>query len=338
MPRHRNRRAALTLVVLGPLVAELALGSTPLHLAFLLILWLPVYGAGVLLIREAVARTRGRWSSILLLGVAYELVEDGIGLQALTSPHLYHAADWAPRLLGINTAYWEANVVYHVVFSVAIPILLVDLLFPSGRGRAYLGRTGLVATAVVAMLGVAILRLSVPPSQDPDYTVPAAALAAVVAAVVLIAVVALWLLPRLPARAPGDEAVPSHMALRLTGGAAAFSFMALLFPFWGAHHPAFTQGNWVLVPMAAAACIVAGLAVLVRRWFASPSWGDLQMLSLAGGALIGHTAFGVVGVARETFDRAGLVGVGLLTVWLLVVQTRRLSRRDESTRRASWMS
>src|SRR5215469_652381 len=149
--RSRNRLAALTLVVLGPVIAELALGSTPMHLAFLLILWLPIYGAGVLLIREAVVRTGGGWPGVLLLGVAYELIEDGIGLQALTSPHLYRAAEWSHRVLGINTAYWEANVVYHVVFSVTIPILLADLLFPSSRGRPYLGRTGLVVAAVAAL-------------------------------------------------------------------------------------------------------------------------------------------------------------------------------------------
>jgi hypothetical protein len=79
--------------VLGPLVAELAFGSTPLHLAFLLVLWLPIYGAGVVLIREAVVRSGRGWPSILLLGVAYELVEDGIGLQTLSNPHLYGAAD-----------------------------------------------------------------------------------------------------------------------------------------------------------------------------------------------------------------------------------------------------
>jgi len=93
----RTLRAAFTLVLLGPLVAELALGSTPLHLAFLLLLWLPIYGAGVLLIREAVVRTGGGWPSIMLLGVAYEVVEDGIGLQALSSPRLYHAAATASR-------------------------------------------------------------------------------------------------------------------------------------------------------------------------------------------------------------------------------------------------
>ena len=64
---YRNRRAALALLVLAPTVAELALGSTPIHLAYLLLLWLPIYGAGVLLIREVVVRTGRGWASIGIL-------------------------------------------------------------------------------------------------------------------------------------------------------------------------------------------------------------------------------------------------------------------------------
>lgn len=104
---RRNRRAAWTLVVLTPLIAELALGSTPIRMAWLVLLWVPIYGAGVLLIRELVVRRGRGWPSILLLAAAYELLEDGIGLQALTSPHLYDAAGWGLRVLGFNLPYWE---------------------------------------------------------------------------------------------------------------------------------------------------------------------------------------------------------------------------------------
>ncbi len=164
--RSRNRRAALTLVVLTPLVAELALGSTPIRMAWLVILWVPIYGAGVLAVRELVVRCGRGWPSILLMALAYELLEDGLGLQALTSPHLYDAADWGLRVFGFNAPYWEANVVYHAVFTLAIPIAVTDLLFPLHRGRPYLGRTGLVVSGLVALLGVGVLRGSVPPQED----------------------------------------------------------------------------------------------------------------------------------------------------------------------------
>jgi len=164
----------------------------------------------------------------------------------------------------------------------------------------------------------------VPPSQDPGYTAPVTVLSACVLAVVLVAVVALWLLPRRKPRSRSDETAPPPTALWLIGGAGAFFFMALLFPFAGAHQPAFTHGSWVLAPMAGAAGIAGSLGWLIRRWSSSRSWGDTQMLSLAGGALISHTAFGIISVAHSTIDRAGLLVLGLLTVWLLAVLTRRL--------------
>ena len=191
-----RRKAAWTLVVLTPLVAELALGSTPIRMAWLVLLWIPIYGAGVLLIRElAVRRGRG-WPSILLLAVCYELLEDGLGLQALTSPRLYDAADWGARVLGFNLPYWFANTAYHAVFTVAIPIALVQLLFPSHRGRPYVGRFGLAVSAVVMALGVLVLRVSVPPSEDPGYQAPPPFVIGCLAAVLVIGTIALTLVPK----------------------------------------------------------------------------------------------------------------------------------------------
>src|SRR5690606_10471673 len=144
-----NRKAAWSLVVITPLAAELTFGSTPLRMAYLVLLWVPIYGAGVLLIRELVRRAGRGWPSILLLGIAYGMLEDGIGLQALTSPRLYDAAEWGMRVGGVNLAYWEATAIYHTVFSVAIPIALTELLFSSHGRRPYLRTGGLVLTATV---------------------------------------------------------------------------------------------------------------------------------------------------------------------------------------------
>ncbi|WP_214414000.1 hypothetical protein [Sphaerisporangium fuscum] len=79
-------------------------------------------------------------------------------------------------MLGFNLTYWEANVIYHVVFSAVIPILVTELTFPDLRGRPYLSRRGLAITSVVAVLGVALLRVTVPPFADPGYRAPLPAL------------------------------------------------------------------------------------------------------------------------------------------------------------------
>lgn len=330
-PPVGRKRAALTLALLTPAIAELGLGSTPPHLAFLVLLWLPVYGAGVLLIRELTRRSGGGWPSLVLFGVGYELVEDGLGLQALTSPHLYGAADWAPRLFGLNTAYWEANVAYHVVFSVLVPIALTDLIFPTLRDRPYLRRGGLTAVAACAVLGVLLLRVSVPPSEDPGYTAPLGAIVGCVVLVVLLGVLALRVLPRWAAGARLDApAEPGHAPTAHLAGAygavAVFSFMALIFPFGSADQPAFTHGLWVFLPMAAAAAIALGSLRWVGRWCRAGDWDDLNRLWLIGGALLAHTTFGTIGVVHTTADRIGLVVIAGLEAALVIALLRRLRR------------
>ncbi|WP_412537738.1 hypothetical protein R8Z50_17900 [Longispora sp. K20-0274] len=321
----RHRRAALTLVVLTPLVAELALGSTPIRMAWLVLLWVPIYGAGVLLIREVVVRRRRGWPSVLLLAACYELLEDGVGLQALTSPHLYGAADWGARILGFNVPYWFANTVYHAVFTVAVPIALTQLLFPAFRQRPYLGRFGLGVTATVAALGVLVLRISVPPSQDPGYRAPLPFVVGCLTLVVVLGVLALTVVP-VPGASETDAGVPRPVVLFLAAGGAVLVFFALTFPMFGARQPAYTRGWVVLIPLGAAAVgVFAGYRALTR-WARSVRWGDRHSLALMAGALVAHSLGGMVIMAHTPVDRLGLAAIIVLTVLGLALLDRRIRR------------
>ncbi|MFI8526654.1 hypothetical protein ACIGB8_19515 [Promicromonospora sukumoe] len=334
----RHRGAAWTLVVLTPLIAELALGSTPVRMAWLVLLWMPVYGAGVLLIRELVARRGRGWPSILILALAYELAEDGIGLQALTSPHLYDAASWGARVLGVNLPYFEANAIYHAVFTVCIPIALTNLLFPAHRGRPYLGVPGTVVAAVIAVLGVGLLR-TVTMSEDAGYQAPLGFVIGCAVLVVVLGVVALFVVPPSRDRAvPGptassgteaapDAAVPSRGALFAGSGLATLVFFGLSFPVFGAEQPAFTQGMVVLVPMAVTAVGAWACYRYLARTSARAGWTPRHTLALIGGALVAHSLGGLVIMAHTTVDRVGLVVIVALTVAGLLLVDSRLRRR-----------
>ncbi|SDJ01415.1 hypothetical protein [Nonomuraea jiangxiensis] len=344
-----GRRAALLLAVITPVIAELTLGNPPLSQIWLMLLWIPIYGAGTVLIRELVRRRRGGWPSILLLGLAYGIVEEGLVLQALSSPTMYGVAGWAPRFLGLNSAYAELNLPYHAVFSVALPILLADVAFPSLRDRPYLKRTGVVVAGVVFVLGGLLLRVTVATSIDPGYQAPVAVLAGCVAAVALLAVVALRVLPptapvtsasraaeaSAASRATVDDtpvgALPGPRVVGVFGVLAGFGYLALLFPFGGAGQPAFTHGGWVAAPMLGAAVVAVLAGWLLRRWTASGGWTDRHSLYLAGGALVGHTVFGVVANAVTLADKLGLSALGLVMVGLLALLGRRVRRTQEAT-------
>ena len=307
--RPRNRRAALLLVLLAPIVAEVSLGTVPLREAWVMPIYVPIYGAGALFVREVVRRTGGGVANLLIMGVAYGLIEEGLALQSLTSPHLYGAAGWAPRLLGVNTAYTELNLVYHAVFSVTIPVVLVELLFARHGTAPYLRRGGLITTGVIALLGAALLRVSVPPTEDPGYAMPPAAILLITAAVAALAVTALRV--RVGQARPADP--PRVLVVAGATAVAAFGFLAMLWPFAGARQPLFTHGAWALLPMAGAALIVAAAIYALRRWSAGPDWTSRHYFAACLGALVAHTAFGLVSNADGPADRVFLFAIGVLT-------------------------
>ncbi|MEU1883779.1 hypothetical protein ABZ470_41295 [Streptosporangium sp. NPDC020072] len=342
--RKGGRRAALLLAVVTPLVAEFTLGNPPLRMAWILLLWTPIYGAGTVLVRELVRRAGTGWAGVLLLGAAYGVVEEGLALQALSSPTMYGAAGWAPRILGLNSAYAELQIPYHAVFSAVIPILLTDLVFPSLRERPYLGRLGLWLAGTVFVLGALLLRVTVVTSIDPGYRAPAAVLAGCAAVVALLTAAGLRL--RFPTGvSPTEPTEPTGLAgpAKPTGPAGpagpvvaggfgvvvVFGYLALLFPFGGATRPFFTHGGWVAAPMTAAAVLAVGAGWLLRRWTAGGLWTDGHSLALAAGALVAHTAFGLVSNADTVADRISLAAVGVVMAALLAL----LGRRVRSSRR-----
>lgn len=344
--RSNSKRAAWLLVVLTPLIAELALGSTPITLAWLVILWVPVYGAGVLLIRELTVRAGRGWPSLVLLGVAYELLEDGIGLQALTSPHLYDAAQWGLRVFGFNVPYWEANALYHVVFTVLIPIALVELIFPAHRGRPYLKtRTMTGVVALVAILGTGILRVSVPPSQDPGYQAPVPLVITFAVFIVVMGIIALFVLPRrcgvdgsrlAPRTAPADNGIASvHLWWwRIGAGAAVLVGMFLTFPMFGAAQPAFTQGRLVIVPLVLTVVLAAACGYVLNAAVRSHQWSDRHTLAVIAGALVAHSLGGMAFFMPDTVNLIGLVVIIVATILAMIALDRRLQKLISREKRA----
>ncbi|GAB2912049.1 hypothetical protein GCM10027047_07790 [Rhodococcus aerolatus] len=327
-PGDRTRaghRAALSLVVLAPLVAELSWGSTRLsQLAGLLLYW-PAYGAGALLVREVVRRRGGGLPAVLVLGVAYGVLEEGLALQSLTSPTLFRSiTDLVPRVEGVNVGYALMVLTYHAVISIAAPIALAELVHPRVRRTPWLGARATVATAVVAALGLAVLRL-VPITADPGYTMPWAD--DVVLAVLVLATVAaaLLVLPRVHRPvARSSVAPPPPAVLAVASGVASLLFLGLLMPLPGARHAGWAPtagGAWVAVAAATAAAV--GSVVLARRWLGSGAWSPRHTVGALTGMLVAHTVIGLLSLVHTPLDVAGLAAVGVVEVGLLGVLARR---------------
>jgi hypothetical protein len=311
----RRALPAAGLFFLAPLVAEFLLGNLPVTLLPALVVLAPMYGGGALVVRE-IARRAGRgWPTLLVLGLAYAVFEEGFTTQTLFNPdylklglHLLAPAHVAA--LGIG-AWWTVFVLtLHTVWSIGVSIALAEALVPGRETTPWLGRGGLVATGALFAFG-AVATTAVTLRGDP-FVASAPQLTAAGLVVVALVVAAFRLSPAPPA--PGARPAPSPWLVG-AGALAAGSAFLLVPPAWG----------WWAV--AAYLALDAAVVYSVLRGAGRTGWGRRHRLALAGGAALAYAwhAFPqrpVVPVS-ETVDLAGNVAFALGAVLLLVIAARR---------------
>jgi hypothetical protein len=284
-PRRRRRRLIWALVATAPLVAEFASGNLPVSYLWLLVIYAPLYGGAAVVIREVGRRSARPWPVIFTLGLAYGVVEESFisfslfnrdyaGLRLLDF-------GWIPAL-GIGSWWTTFVVLLHAVWSICVPIALVEALAGDLADRPWLTPRGLV-WALLAVGSGAAATAAVTLSED-DFVPSPAHLAG--AAVALTALVALaGLLARTPPRRPsrGTAGVaPSPQRVAAAAAGAALLFVA------GA-----AQVGSALAVVAAYLVLAAWGVTAVRRWSARPGWSAHHRLALAAGALVPHLVFAV---------------------------------------------
>jgi hypothetical protein len=121
---------------------------------------LGLYGPGVILIREAKVRWHKGWATVLLLGTAYGILEEGDALSTLFDPKSNAAGVLGTfgHWLGVSWVWASGVLLVHMVYSISLPILLVGLAFPDTRERSLLSNRGICAA--FAILGVDVLLLA----------------------------------------------------------------------------------------------------------------------------------------------------------------------------------
>ena len=138
-------RALWILAILSPVVAELLSGSSPpleffspISFAFLL----GLYGGGVLIVRElSVIWGRG-WMSVIVMGAAYGILEEGVAVKSFFDPNWMDLGGLGVygRLLGTNWVWAVWLTIFHATISITLPILFITLLYPHLKGERILTR------------------------------------------------------------------------------------------------------------------------------------------------------------------------------------------------------
>ena len=281
MRREKSYAAAIVLFFVAPLVAEYLLGDFPLTMISLLAVLAPLYGGGALLIRELARRTGRGWPTMLLLGAAYALIEEGFATQSLFNPDIFHLHGhflthaWIPAL-GIGGWWTVLMFNVHTFWSMGVSIALVEALFPARAKSPWLGKIGDSVVAAIFLAGVV---MNAAFSIRSSHFMATPAQFAVTGAVCVLLVCAAFLLP-FPRIHDQAGAVPSAW---LTGGGALLLGLVLTTtpPGW----------NWGAVGFMSLIDVVflvfAGLLSRRSRWTA------LHTLSLgaAGAVTYGVKAF-----------------------------------------------
>ena len=191
--------------MLAATLAEVLTGSTPLPTIVIYPIGfafnIGLYGGGALLIREASVRWRKRWGAVLLLGGAYAVGEEGFAAKTMINPDSPIIGNQAySHWLGINWVPLAALIIFHAAFSIAVPILLIELIYPETKRRRLLGKLGLPVALVV--YGLDVLLLSIwfgDPYHPPPF--PIVFLSVYAAALILAA----YLVPRSFLQAKGER-------------------------------------------------------------------------------------------------------------------------------------
>ena len=149
------------LFFIAPLVGILLTGLTPpngffnpLTLLFLCVL----YGGGAIIARELMLYWGKGWITLLLLGAAFGVIEEGLRLKSFFDPHWKYLGQLGTygRLWDVNWVWSVQMTLVHAVFSIAIPVLIVNLLFPKRRMERWAGPRALLLLIVMFILFVVL--------------------------------------------------------------------------------------------------------------------------------------------------------------------------------------
>jgi hypothetical protein len=297
-----------TLFLMAPLLGEVV--GAALRLSYFVeplrvVSILCFYGAGVVLVREIAQRLRLTGWGMVLLGVAYAMIEEGLALQTIFNPDPMGGETMYGRAAGVNW-FWAVIVCgYHVVWSVLIPIGVVHILFPRESRSPWLPRRMLPVFGAVFAAGTALFALI--SLLRSDFRLSMIQIGAVLAIVGML----LWAASRCTVR--DTPRAPGRLPSTTRAGWTALGFGLIWFAF---HLMAFIGSGvsfmwWVLVAVLVAIAAAATIARWRRR-----GWTARHRLAASFGAVLAAGLFGLllvcladqpVDVAFEVFVIGGII-------------------------------
>ena len=313
---------AFVLFFLSPVIGELLSGSAPPAEFFNplgLIILSVLYGGGAILARELTHRWGKSWLTLLILGAAYGIAEEGLMCKSFFDPNWMDLGILGSygRWLGVNWVWCLELTIYHAIFSIAIPIMLVTLMFSSRREQTWISKRklyivfgGWIANAVFIFVFIG------------KYRPPAVQYLATLAIVVALCLLA-WRLPCPRFTSFTGRNRPAHpFWFLLTAFLATFVFFFL---FW-------MLPNTPTPPLLTMLFMLGEVAlvgwVMLKLSGGGLAWSNEHKLALASGGLI----FFILLAPMQELDKnrpdntTGMTIVSLATVIFLLGLMKHIKR------------
>ena len=307
------------LLVLSPFMAEILSGASspllPVVFPPFIFLDLGLYGCGAVLIREAAVRWGRGWPSILALGVAFACLEEGLVVSTFTDPlsparqALDASGTWGAGPDGSNWVWIPTLSIFHAVVSIALPILVVQLAYPSQAAARWLsGRRALVALAWLgAAAAVGRAMFSTGAFADGYYARISGWQVVVTTGAIAGLVLAARYLPARIGPASGLGRIPAPRLLAFIAGSAYCVYFLAGFGGKGLGvSPALSLGLVLTVAVVAAP---------VLMWFSSrDGWSDRHRFAVPAGVAWFYVGLSVL-LGPVNLIVAVLTGYGLWRGW-----------------------
>jgi len=130
-----------------------------------------LYGLGSLIIRELRLRLHIGYSETLLLGFAYGIVEEGAAVKSFFDPHWKDIGMFGVygRWLGVNWVWSLYLTIFHGVWSILAPIVIVEAIYLKVAYKQWIGKRGLISSALLFSINIMVINLLLTKYQ-PSFT------------------------------------------------------------------------------------------------------------------------------------------------------------------------
>lgn len=319
---------ALLLLIVSPLIAEFLLGDFNIQQLGYLGIFVPLYGASALSIREIVRRTGRGWKTMILLGVVFGLVAEGLVNLTLFNPHYAGASllkyGFIPQL-GTSFNYAIFIITLHTVWSMSVPIALAEGIAGNRSKEPWLHTAELIVVGIMSVLGLAGTAAST--IKRFDFVASISQYASIVITILVILFIAFKVIKPLANISEKENGKDPSIWLVLIIAFVLSSAFQLWFHYAPGHNLSPLLGVAVFIGLDLVAII------LFTNWARKKNWKPEHVAAVATGAVLTYGWFGLqrlivsghtaMGVPTKTIDVVGQVCLLLMILGICYMAIRR---------------